>query len=141
MAEKKKTKQPEKKEVVEKQITKEVKEEPVKKEQEVKVEKKVEVKPKEKKDKYERGLVYRIINIALWIVLIVWMIIVFTDYVKVRNEEEPKFCWGEKTTKYDDGIVTECKGLGYKVINYQRTSFKAIEFGPFWIKDRTAEEK
>ena len=69
------------------------------------------------------------------------MIIVFSDYIKVHNEEEPKFCWNEKTTTYDDGIVVQCSGLGYKVINYKRASFRAIEFGPFWIKDRTAENE
>lgn len=104
-------------------------------------EKTKESKPKKEK-KEGKSLLSRIINIALWIVLFVWMALVLTDYIQVRNEEEPKFCWfNEKTTEYSDGTVTECTGLGYKVINYKRSNFKAIEFGPFWLKDRTAEDK
>ena len=68
------------------------------------------------------------------------MALVLVDYFKVRNEQEPIFCWfNNHTTTYENGTVKECTGLGYKVINYNREDYKAIEFGPFWIKDRTAE--
>ena len=30
--------------------------------------------------------------------------------------------------------------LGYKVYRYNRKSFNGIEYGPFWSKDRSAEE-
>lgn len=111
-------------------------------ETEVKEEKVVKTEEKTKKrEKGEKSLASRIINVVLWIVLFAWMALVFTDFMKVHNENEPKFCWWNKeTTNYDDGTVSTCTGLGYKVINYKRESFKAIEFGPFWIKDRTAEE-
>lgn len=99
-----------------------------------------EEKGKKKKEKNEKSLFSRIMNVILWIILFAWMIIVVIDFVHVRNEEEPQFCWGEKVTKYDDGTVTERTGLGYKVISYNRESLKAIEFGPFWISDRTAED-
>lgn len=91
-----------------------------------------------KKEKNKKSIISRIINIILWIIIIIWAILVITDYLNVSKEKEPKFCWfNEKSTKYDDGEVTECTGLGYKVIKYNRTSFKAIEFGPFWIKDKS----
>ena len=91
-----------------------------------------------KRDKNKKSLISRIINIILWIIIIAWATLVVTDYINVNKEKDPKFCWfNEKTTKYDDGEVTECMGIGYKVIKYNRTSFKAIEFGPFWIKDRS----
>lgn len=108
----------------------------------------IEEKPKkrEREERPEntkkRSIVSRIVNIVLWIVLFGWMALVVTDYIHVKNEEKPQFCWfNEKTTDYSDGSVTECTGLGYKVINYNRTSFKAIEFGPFWTQDRTADKK
>lgn len=101
---------------------------------------KIEVK-EANKDKNVKNMVSKIINIVLWVVLICWMVMVFYDYIKVKNEKSPKFCLGNKTTTYDDGDVTTCSGLGYKVITYNRTSLKAIEFGPFWIQDRTAEAK
>lgn len=100
-------------------------------------------KPKKKKEvvykEKEPSLISKILNIVLWVILFAWMAIVLVDYFQVRNEKEPKFCWfNDKTTQYENGTVEECTGLGYKVINYNREDFKAIEFGPFWIKDRTA---
>ncbi|MDE6284229.1 MAG: hypothetical protein K2M17_00590, partial [Bacilli bacterium] len=86
--------------------------------------------------KKEKSLLSRIINVVLWIVLLSWMGIVFSDYARVNKKEAPRFCWNEKVNTYDDGKVTECTGLGYKVIIYSRTTFKAYQFGPFWIKER-----
>ena len=119
----------------------EVKEEPTVQEQPVE-EPKQEEKPKKEREKGKtKRIISKIINFLLWIVLFAWMALVVTDYIHVQNQEEPKFCmFNKNTTDYNDGSVTECTGLGYKVIKYDRTSFKAIEFGPFWIKDRTAED-
>lgn len=121
----------------------EVKEETVPEEtvtEEPKKEEKVEKPKKEREEGKTKKIISRVLNVLLWIVLLAWMALVVTDYIHVHNEEEPKFCWfNEKTTNYNDGTVTECTGLGYKVIKYNRTSFKALEFGPFWIEDRTAE--
>lgn len=113
------------------------------KKEEVKVvEKKVEKAPVKKEKKETKRLVLKILNIVLWVVLFVWIFLVFSDYIRVHNEKEPAYCWfNEKTTTYSDGTVTECTGLGYKVINYKRDSFKALEFGPFWIDDRTIDNK
>lgn len=94
-----------------------------------------------KKVKKKKKLFRRIINIILWIVLFGWMVLVIIDYINVNNNKEAQFCWfNEKVTTYDDGTVTECMGIGYKIINYKRASFNAMEFGPFWIKDRSANK-
>lgn len=50
------------------------------------------------------------------------------------------FCLNKKTITYDDGNVYVCTGLGYKIYNYQRKSFTAIQYGPLWSKDRSNEE-
>ncbi len=91
------------------------------------------------KENGEKSLFSKIMNIVLWIILLAWMAIVLIDYFRVTNEKDAVFCLSKHTTKYDDGNVKVCTGLGYKVYNYNRDSFKAIEFGPFWIKDRTAD--
>ena len=83
----------------------------------------------------------KIMNVILWIVLLVWMAICLVDFYNTHQEKEPMFCLKKEVTKYDDGQVRSCLGLGYKVFHYERSSFRAIEFGPFWSKDRTAEEK
>ena len=116
------------------------------KEKKVKVEQEEDFfdeKPKKKNndETKEKSILSKTLNIILWVVLFAWMALVLVDYFKVRNEEEPIFCWfNNHTTTYENGTVKECTGLGYKVINYNREDYKAIEFGPFWIKDRTAEE-
>jgi hypothetical protein len=96
---------------------------------------------KKEKNNGEKSLFSKIVNIALWIILFAWMAIVLFDFIQVRNENEPKFCvFDKKTITYEDGNVEECLGIGYKVIKYNRETLNAIEFGPFWISDRTSEE-
>lgn len=94
----------------------------------------------EKRNNKGKSLAYRITNIVLWVIVIAWMGICVVDFIKVQNEEEPIFCLKNKTIEYDDGNVYVCTGVGYKVYNYKRKSFEAIEFGPFWLKDRSNEE-
>ena len=92
-----------------------------------------------KKDK--KSLFNRIMNIILWVVLIVWMAICLIDFYNAKTKKEPIFCLKRETVNYNDGTVDTCTGLGYKIFNYKRKSFKGIEYGPFWAKDRTAEKE
>lgn len=96
----------------------------------------------EKKDKkeYEKTMFYKVSNIILWIVFIIWAAICLTDFVRVRQLKEPAFCIKKQTTQYQDGVVDSCLGVGYKVYNYKRDSYRAVEFGPFWAKDRSAKQ-
>lgn len=122
--------------MAEKETKKPVEEKPVKKEKKQKDEFWDSKPPRE-----GRSLVGKIVNVVLWVILFAWMAVCVTDFILVKTEREPIFCFGEKTTTYSDGTVDSCYGAGYKVYNYKRESFKAIEFGPFWTKDRTAENK
>ncbi len=111
-------------------------------EAEVAEEETVAVKEKpEKKAKDEKGTVKKVINVVLWVILFAWMAIVLVDYYKTTKEEKPVFCFiNNKTTTYDDGTVDSCMGLGYKIYNYNRKSYKAIQFGPFWISEHNPEK-
>lgn|SRR5574344_18220 len=82
----------------------------------------------------------KVMNVVLWIILIAWMAVCLIDFYNVHKEKEPMFCIKTGTTTYSDGTVKWCLGAGYKIYNYNRASFKAIEFGPFWSKDRSAEK-
>lgn len=95
---------------------------------------------KTKKD-YERSTFSKIMNIVLWIVLLAWMAVCLIDFYNVHQEKDPKFCISKETIEYDDGTVESCLGLGYKVYQYNRESFSGIEFGPFWSKDRSADQE
>lgn len=100
-------------------------------------EEQVNVKPE--KGKQSIGKI--IFNIIFWaafaVVLFTWVV----DYLNVRNNKEPNFCISKKTHTYDDGVVEECVGLGYKVYDYKRTSMtNGIEFVPFFVSMRESSE-
>ena len=79
-----------------------------------------------------------IIKIVILALIIIWIIIFFIDYFRARQSKTPLFCISEETKEYDDGTVYSCTGLGYKMYKYNRSSVDAtIEFGPFFIKERT----
>ena len=80
-----------------------------------------------------------IIKISVAILIIGWIIVLFTDFLRVRAEKEPLFCLSKKENKYDDGTNTICTGIGYKVIKYNRECLSASEFGPFFIKEKSCD--
>ena len=91
---------------------------------------------KKAKKKRKKGIIYRIFDLILWIVLLGWMGICLYDFYNVTNEQDPKFCLKQSIFEYEDGNVNVCNGLGYNVHRYNRTSYKAIEFVPFFKKVR-----
>ena len=98
----------------------------------------------EKKNK--KSLFNRIMNVVLWIVLFALKgpgetPTCLIDFFKTTSNKEPVMCISKQRITYSDGYVDECVGLGYKVYNYRRTSFSGNQYGPFWIKDRSAETK
>lgn len=92
-------------------------------------------------DDVKESVFSKIINFVLWIILIAWMAVCVTDFYRTQNEQKPKFTFKHETLKYEDGNVEAYTGLGYKIYHYNRASFKGYEFGPFWSKDRSIEEK
>lgn len=79
-----------------------------------------------------------IIKVVILALIIIWIIIFFVDYFRARQSKTPLFCIFEETKTYDDGTVYSCTSLGYKMYKYDRDSVNAtIEFGPFFIKERT----
>lgn len=77
------------------------------------------------------------LKIAILTLLFFWIVVVFIDFFRVRQNKNPMFCISEKTNEYDDGSTYICTGLGYKMIRYSRECLSAKEFGPFLIKERT----
>lgn len=86
-----------------------------------------------------KRVISTVIKVLVLIILFVWIIIVFTDYFRVRNGNNPMFCISEETKQYNDGSNYICHGLGYKMIRYNRACLTATEFGPFIIKERACE--
>ena len=80
-----------------------------------------------------------ILKIMVLVILFIWIVMVFTDYFRVRDGNDPLFCLSNETIEYKDGSNYICNGLGYKMIRYDRECLKATEFGPFFIKERQCE--
>jgi len=91
----------------------------------------------EKKDK--KSLFNRIMNVVLWVILFIWMGICIVDFIRTINDKSPVLCIKQERITYSDGYVDKCTGIGYKVYNYRRTSFSGNQYGPFWIKDKSAD--
>ena len=85
----------------------------------------------------------KIICTILVIAMIAWVSLVLIDFLRVKENKEPKFCIKTETVKHSNSQKTEiCTGLGYKVQNYYDDGkHTATEFGPFFIADRYASEK
>lgn len=82
-----------------------------------------------------------IIKVLIILLLVGWVTLVFVDYFRNANEKGPLFCLKKTEKTYPDGKVYICHGLGYKSIRYDRKSMNAMEFGPFFIKERTEPKK
>jgi hypothetical protein len=78
-----------------------------------------------------------ILKISILVLLFFWIVMVFTDYFRIRQSKKPMFCISTQEKEYDDGITYICNGVGYKTIIYDRTCITAFEFGSVFIKERT----
>ena len=80
-----------------------------------------------------------ILKVVVLVVIFIWIVMVFTDYFRVRQHKSPMFCLSEVINDYEDGSTSICNGFLYKAIRYERNCLTATEFGPFLIKERTCE--
>lgn len=79
----------------------------------------------------------KIFDLVFWIVIVGLIIVWIIDFINVKNDKDPMFCISKKIHKYDDGLVKECIGMGYKVYTYDRSSLsKGRQFGLFFIDMR-----
>ena len=84
-----------------------------------------------------KRIIETILKVVIIVLIVAWVAIVFIDFFRSKSEKNPYFCIKTQTKVYDDGTTYECIGLGYKMYRYNR-SFNAVEFGPFYIKERTS---
>lgn len=88
----------------------------------------------------------KIFSLILLILVLGWSYILYTDYTRVNNKQEPKYCYWQKTEeKFENGTISSCTGLGYKVIHYVKNEedgdiIKVDELIPIWIKVKTLEQ-
>ena len=80
-----------------------------------------------------------ILKVVVLILILLWIIMVFVDYFRVKNGDKPLYCLSEQVKEYTDGSNKICNGFGYKTITYDRECLKATEFGPFFIQERQCD--
>lgn len=85
----------------------------------------------------KKAKVFNILKIVVIVILAAWVLTIIIDYVRTVNGNNPMFCIHEETKTYPDGTTYICTGLGYKMYRYER-DFNAVEFGPFFTKERTS---
>lgn len=82
----------------------------------------------------------KVASIILTVIIISWISLIVLDFIrcgqkdKNGNIKKPLIIVKTNTYNYDDGNATEYMSLGYKYIEYNRNSYVAYEFGPFWLK-------
>ena len=79
----------------------------------------------------------KVLNISLWTILFIWIASCLTDFILVKTDNKPIFCTFSKVKSYEDGDVSSCIGLGYKVYDYKRESISGLEFAPLWGKNKS----
>ena len=82
----------------------------------------------------------KIVNYVLWGLLIFWMGMCVTDFIRTKQDNKPVFTFAKKTTLYVDGEVTRYTGLGYRVYVYERDSYRHVSFGPIWAQDQSEKK-
>ena len=88
----------------------------------------------------------KIFSVILLIIVLGWSYVMYTDYSRVNNKKEPKYClWQKEVKQYENGTIDSCTGLGYKVIHYIKNNEygeKVIvdEFVPIWVKTKTLDQ-
>lgn len=81
-----------------------------------------------------KRIIENIIKVLIILLVVAWIVIIFIDSFRTKEEKDPMFCIKERTIKYDDGETYECIGLGYKMYRYNRKC-SAVHFGPFFLKE------
>lgn len=76
----------------------------------------------------------RFISASIVILLVAWIVLLAYDYHRCTKSEKPVIVLSSETHEYSDGTVTEYLSLGYKYIEYNRSSRKGFVFGGFWVK-------
>jgi len=82
-----------------------------------------------------------IIFLIFLALFVAWAFLVYSDYGRVKASQDPQYCvFGTNVNETEDGTITECIGLGYKVIKYKTLDIKMTEFVPVWEKTKTLQE-
>ncbi len=73
------------------------------------------------------------LNTLYWVILLTIFTVWITDYTRTVMKEPPIFAISKKVKNYDDGNITTYKGIGYKIVFYNRDSYTAgVRYMPIY---------
>ncbi len=87
-----------------------------------------------------------IFSVILMILVVAWSFIMYSDYTRVNDKKNPKYCiWEQKVDKFENGSISSCVGLGYRVVHYNKTNeageeVRVDEFTPIWVKIKSLDQ-
>lgn len=76
----------------------------------------------------------KVILIIVGILIMIWVGLIGFDYFRAGERKAPLIVVKKSEINYSDGPVTIYYSLGYKYIDYRRTTKNGYEFGGFWLK-------
>jgi len=87
----------------------------------------------------KKSLFAKIWNFTMWTILLLWMGICTTDFIRTQQDKRPVFTFMNEVIEHEDGKVYSYTGLGYRIFFYERASYNAVRFGPFWMNEHIPE--
>ncbi len=82
-------------------------------------------------------MIKKVLGLVIPVILLGWGYVFISEYFRIKDGKDAKYCIENKIHEYDDGSVSECVGIGYKVYYYDRPNIGIkTEFGAFWLKIR-----
>jgi hypothetical protein len=76
-----------------------------------------------------------IISGILWVLVVVGIVIIFTDYTLVKKDKDPIFCIKYEVKENIDGNTSICTGFAYKYYHTIGSGYVSKKFVPIWQKD------
>lgn len=76
-----------------------------------------------------------IISGILWVLVVVGIVIIFTDYTLVKKDKDPIFCIKYEVKENIDGNTSICTGFAYKYYHTIGSGYISKKFVPIWQKD------
>ena len=76
-----------------------------------------------------------IVSGILWVLVVVGIVIIFTDYTLVKKDKDPIFCIKYEVKENIDGNTSICTGFAYKYCHTIGSGYVSKKFVPIWQKD------
>ena len=86
-------------------------------------------------------IIFNIIKIIIIIIVVAWIGLFITDYLRAQKSEKPLFCLNEQNAEINGGTYYSCTSFGYKFYKYENPDAESkIGFGPAFVENEYEKE-